>query len=204
VLDSGGVQSLLEAARGDRLEALYHLALSTGLRQGELFALGWRSGVDLEAGEVRVRRTLSWIKGEGYTFAPPKNESSRRIVRLRPEAVLLLRVHRKRMLEERMMGARKAELGLVFCSTVGTPLRRQNVQRRNFKPLLERAGLPQEVRFHDLRHTFATLALSRGADVKTISHMLGHSSIRTTLDIYAHVLPQAQEDALKKLDGLFG
>jgi integrase len=140
VLDSGGVQSLLEAARGDRLEALYHLALSTGLRQGELFALGWRSGVDLEAGEVRVRRTLSWIKGEGYTFAPPKNESSRRSVKLRPEAVLLLKVHRKRMLEERMMGARKAELGLVFCSTVGTPLRRQNVQRRNFKPLLERAG----------------------------------------------------------------
>jgi integrase len=122
---------------------------------------------------------------------------------LRPEAIEALKAHRKRQLEETMryIGLRR-DLGLVFCSTTGTPIRRQNLQRRSFKPLLKKAGLP-DIRFHDLRHTFATLTLAKGANVKTVSKMLGHSTIRVTLDVYAHVMPGMQSDALKTLDGLF-
>jgi integrase len=121
----------------------------------------------------------------------------------RPEAIEALKAHRKRQLEETMRyNGLREDLGLVFCSTIGTPIRRQNLQRRSFKPLLKKAGLP-DIRFHDLRHTFATLTLAKGANVKTVSKMLGHSTIRVTLDVYAHVMPGMQSDALKTLDGLF-
>lgn len=209
ILTEADVARLLACAKEtSRLYPLYMLALSTGLRQGELFGLT-QDAVDLEAGVLKVRRVLSWSDYQ-WIFTPPKNEASRRTVHLRHEACRALREHNKRMLEERMMwGAAVRKMvpascrGLVFTSTTGTPLRRPNVHRRDFKPLLERAGIDTAVRFHDLRHTFATHALSRGADLKTISTMLGHSSVRTTLDIYQSVLPDHQENALKKLDGLF-
>lgn len=206
VLDGWQTRALLQTAAdgSDRLGALYVLAVTSGMRQGEILALAWKH-VDLAASLVRVRRSLVLVKG-GFSFAPPKTERSRRTIELRPEAVEALRAHRKRQLEERMRyegsGAWKDQ-GLVFASTTGTPIRRQNLQRRSFKPLLARADLP-DVRFHDLRHTFATLMLqSPGADINTVSRMLGHSSVKVTLDVYAHVMPGMQKEALKSLDGLF-
>lgn len=194
--------TFLEASRGDRYAALYSLALATGMRQGEMLALPWKN-VDLSTGIVRVRRTLVIVKG-GFEYAPPKTGRSRRDVELRPEAVGALREHRKRQLEERMrLGGTPEDHGLVFATTTGTPLRRQNLQRRHFKPILKEAGLP-DVRFHDLRHTFATLTLANGADLNTISKYLGHASVKVTLDVYAHVLPGMQKKALSALDGLFG
>lgn len=194
--------ALLRASRGDRYAALYSLALATGMRQGEMLALPWKN-VDLATGIVRVRRTLVIVKG-GFEFAPPKTGRSRRDVELRPEAILALREHRKRQLEERMrFGGAPEDHGLVFATTTGTPVRRQNLQRRHFKPLLVEAGL-RDIRFHDLRHTFATLTLSNGADLNTISKMMGHSSIKTTLDCYAHIMPGQQGRALNSLNGLFG
>jgi integrase len=92
--------------------------------------------------------------------------------------------------------------GLVFCSTVGTPLSRHNVYNRSFKPLLERAGLPRTFRFHDLRHTFATLMGSSGGHVKVVQEMLGHATTNITLDLYSHVLPDMQEDAVDRLGAL--
>jgi integrase len=195
------VRLFLETAKGERLEALYVLALATGMRQGELLGLPWKH-VDLKKGTLRVRQSLTLSKG-GYTFSRPKTEASRRNLELRPEAIEALKAHRKRQLEETMRyNGLRGDLGLVFCSTTGTPIRRQNLQRRSFKPLLKKAGLP-DIRFHDLRHTFATLTLAKGANVKTVSKMLGHSTIRVTLDVYAHVMPGMQSDALKTLDGLF-
>jgi integrase len=179
------VRLFLEAAKGERLEALYVLPLATGMRQGELLGLPWRH-VDLKKGVLRVRQSLTLSKG-GYTFSRPKTEASRRNLELRAEAIEALKAHRKRQLEETMRyNGLRGDLGLVFCSTTGTPIRRQNLQRRSFKPLLKKADLP-DIRFHDLRHTFATLTLAKGANVKTVSKMLGHSIIRVTLDVYAHV-----------------
>jgi integrase len=194
------VHAFLDAAKVDRLRALYIVAIHTGLRQGELFGLRWED-VDFEAGTVSVHRTLSGAKG-GPTFTTPKNDKARR-VRLTPQAIEALRDHRKRQLEERMRFAGLwQDHGLVFCSTVGTPLSRHNVYNRSFKPLLECAGLPRSFRFHDLRHTFATLMASSGGHAKVVQEMLGHATINITLDLYSHVLPDMQEDAVDRLGAL--
>ena len=154
------VKMLLEAARGDRLEALYVLAVTTGLRQGELLGLKWED-VDLEDGTLQVRRTLTTAKG-GPQLTAPKTKGSRRIVRLTQSAVKALRSHLKRQLEEIIdsAGSLWRENGLIFASETGELLDRRNVTTHRFKPLLKRAGLPQ-IRFHDVRHTCATLLLGR-------------------------------------------
>jgi len=100
------------------------------------------------------------------------------------------------------LGGVAEDHGLVFSSMTGTPIRRQNLHRRSFKPLLEEAGLP-DIRFHDLRHTFASIALGKGANINTVSKMLGHSSVKVTLDVYGHLMPGMQAEALGYLDGVF-
>jgi integrase len=151
---------LLKAAEGDRLRALYVVAVTVGLRPGELLALRW-SDVDLEAGTMRINRALS-----GGEFAATKTSRSRRKIELSNTARVALRSHRKCQLEEQM---KRAELwkdhGLVFPSTVGTPLSHRNVVR-SFKALLGRAGLPTGTRLYDLRHTCATLLLNSNVHPK--------------------------------------
>jgi len=192
------VRILFDAAKGDRLEALYVLAVTTGLRQGELLGLKW-DDVDLETGTLRVRRTLTTAKG-GPQLTAPKTKGSRRTVRLTQSAVKALRNHLKHQLDEiDSAGALWRENGLIFASESGDPLDRRNVTTHRFKPLLERAGLPQ-VRFHDLRHTCATLLLSKNVNPKIVSEMLGHASIAITLDTYSHVLPTMQESAAKAME----
>jgi integrase len=192
--------AFLDAAKDDRLGALYIVAIHTGVRQDELFGLRWED-VDLEAGTLSVHRTLSSAKG-GPTFTTPKSDKARR-VRLTSQATAALRDHRKRQLEERMrLAGLWQDHGLVFCSTVGTPLSRHNIYNRSFKPLLERAGLPRAFRFQDLRHTFATLMASSGGHAKVVQEMLGHATTSITLDLYSHVLPDMQEDAVDRLGAL--
>lgn len=166
----------LEAAReaGDRLEALYVLAIHTGMRQGELLTLRWED-VDFKAGILRVRGT--------------KTARSHRTVKLSQAAAEALRIHLTRQLEEiDQVGSMWQENGLVFATEIGTPLNRHNLTQRSFKPLLRRAGLP-EIRFHDLRHTCATILLSKGVHAKFVQELLGHATIAITLDTYSHVLP---------------
>jgi integrase len=192
------VKVLFEAARGDRLEALYVLAVTTGLRQGELLGLKW-DDIDLEVGTLQVRRTLTTAKG-GPVLSAPKTKGSRRTVKLSPTALEALRSHLARQLEEiDRVGSLWREKGLIFAAEVGEPLRRQYVTARRFKPLLRRAGLP-EIRFHDLRHTCATLLLSENVNPKVVSEMLGHATIAMTLDTYSHVLPTMQESAAKAME----
>jgi integrase len=203
VLEEWQAKKFLATAceRDPRHWALYVLAHATGMRQGEILGLPW-SRLDLTRRLVRVRQTLVLVKG-GFEFSGPKTKASRRDIELRSEAVEALRLHRKHQLEERMrLGGVLEDRGLVFSSTTGTPIRRQNLHRRSFKPLLEEAGLP-DIRFHDLRHTFASIALSKGANINAVSKMLGHSSVRITLDIYSHLMPGMQEAALNTLDGIF-
>src|SRR5215217_9491332 len=165
---------LFEAVRGDRLEAMYIVAVTTGLRRGELQGLKWED-LDLEAGMFQVRRTLSEPKG-GYIFEAPKSGKGRNI-RLTQRATVALREHRKQQLEERMeRGTLWQEHGLVFPSSVGTPISGGNLNRA-FKGILQRAGLPKSTRFHDLRHTCAMLLLKQSVNPKFVQELLGRADI---------------------------
>jgi integrase len=187
-LDAQQARQLLKAASGERFEALYVLAVTAGLRIGELLALRWQD-VDLEASgaTLRVRRTKSTAKS-GPVFTTPKNGKGRSI-RLTRHAVEALKAHRATQNAERLKaGVLWGDYGLVFCTHGGRPLDSHNVARTSFKPLLKRADLP-DIRFHDLRHTCATLLLSRGHHPKLVQELLGHASVALTLDRYSHVLP---------------
>jgi integrase len=197
-LTSEQVKALFDAAKEDRLEALYVLAVTTGLRQGELLGLKW-DDVDMDAGTLQVMRTLTTAKG-GPVLSAPKTKGSRRTVKLSQTALEALRSHLARQLEEiDRVGSLWAENGLIFASEVGKPLDRRDLTTHRFKPLLKRAGLPQ-IRFHDLRHTCATLLLSKNVNPKIVSEMLGHATIAITLDTYSHVLPTMQESAAKAME----
>lgn len=185
------VKVLLEAARGDRLEGLYTVAVTCGLRQGELLGLKWED-VDFKASTLQVRRSLS-----NGAFATPKTAKSRRGITLPQKAIDALRSHHSRQWGE-ATAAGNGTQGLVFASETGEPLDRYRVRRR-FKLLLKGAGLP-EVRFHDLRHTCATLLLSKNVNPKIVSEMLGHATIAITLDTYSHVLPNMGDAAAGAMD----
>ncbi|HET9110690.1 MAG TPA: site-specific integrase, partial [Ktedonobacterales bacterium] len=181
---------------------LYVLALSTGMRQGELLGLRWRE-VDLDRATARVTATLQKT-GARLELAAPKTHRSKRQIALTPSAVSVLHAHRARQAEERLRaGAAWADWDLVFCNQVGGPLQKGNVLVKDFVPLLKRAGV-RRVRFHDLRHTAATLLLGRGVPVKVVSELLGHASIAITLDVYAHVLPDMQAQAAEVMEAALG
>ena len=168
------------------------------MRQGELLALKW-DDVDLEGGRLRVRHTLTHAD-KSYVLGEPKTPKSRRTIRLTTNAVTALRDYLARQLEEmERMSSLYQPGGLIFATESGTIINPSNLRNRSFKPLLRRAGLRQ-IRFHDLRHTCATLLLSKNINVKVVSEMLGHSSISVTLDIYSHLLPDIQEKAVEALE----
>jgi len=200
-LSADGTRRLLEATGADRLEALYVLAIHTGMRQGEMLALRWQD-VDLENAVVSVRRTLTRSGGK-IAFGEPKTNKSRRSIRLTLQAVEALRSHLERQLRDmEILGDRYQDQGLVFATDTGGPINPSNLRQRSFMPLLKRAGLPH-MRFHDLRHTCATLLLSRGVHPKFVQELLGHATIAITLDTYSHVMPSmgdatatAMEEAL--------
>ncbi|HUY32879.1 MAG TPA: site-specific integrase [Pirellulales bacterium] len=194
-LNGEQVATLFTAASGERLEALYVLAVSSGLRLGELFGLQW-GDVDLDAGALTVRRKLSEVNGV-LKLEEPKTNKGRRKVDLPGMAVDAMCEHRKRMLAEGNLSK-----GYVFCNNAGGPLRRSHFHKQYWKPLLKLAGLPA-IRFHDLRHTSATLLLGEGIHPKIVQERLGHSQISITLDTYSHVLPTMQRDAADKLDTMF-
>ena len=188
-------QALVAAAADNRMEALCVVAVTTGLRLGELLALSWEN-INLQDGCLMVRYTLSEVKGK-LKLKEPKTEKSRRRVDLPKMAVDALHEHRKRMIAEGY-----AAVPYVFINRSGGWLRRSHFHDEYYKPLLRKAGLPS-IRFHDLRHTAATLLLSEGVHPKVVQKRLGHSQISVTLDIYSHVLPTMQRDAADKLDRLF-
>lgn len=188
------VGKLLATAASDRLAALYVVAVTTGMRMGELFGLQW-SDVDLEAGAIYIRHALQELNGK-LTLGEPKTAKSKRRVELPKLAVDALNEH-----SMRLFAAGRIASGYVFTNTEGNPLRRSHFHRQDFKPLLKLAGLPN-IRFHDLRHTAATLLLLEGVNAKIVSERLGHSQIGITLDTYSHVLPTMQKDAAARLDRL--
>ena len=163
------------------------MALATGLRRGELLGLRWQD-VDLDGGALVVRHTLQ--RGT-RALNEPKTAHSRRTVRLPALARLALADHRGRQTVVPMSG-------LVFTTAKGTPLDARNVTRY-LQRHLARLGLPTQ-RFHDLRHAFATLALESGADLHDVARGLGHTTIRTTADTYAHFTDAMAQRLADRMD----
>lgn len=196
------VRTLLKAAKEDRLYALYVLAVTTGMRQGELLGLRWED-VDLERSRLHVRCQLSWPAGQGPRLVEPKSATGRRTIELPPLAVAALKEHRRRQAEERLRAGSewRNEWGLVFTTVLGTPIHPANLVHYSFYRLLAKAGLPR-IRFHDLRHTCATLLLEAGEHPKVVQEMLGHSSIQLTLDTYSHVTPALRRQAAERMQQL--
>ena len=177
----------LEACQGERLEALFVLAVHTGMRQGELLGLHWED-VDLEARTLRVRRSLSRTS-KGPILTAPKSTKSRRRIKLTGTGAEVLKRHRAAQSAERLqLGGMWQDRGLVFPNPTGGFLSPDVLTSEPLKRPLQRAGLPS-IRFHDLRHTCATILLSRGVHAKFVQELLGHATISITLDTYSHVLP---------------
>jgi len=196
VLDAAQVEAFLTAARADKFYALYVLAIMTGMRFGELLALQWRD-IDLKSSTIYVRHTLQDLGGK-LKLQEPKSARGRRRIDLPPAAVRAVQEHRQRV------STRYRRLSpWVFCDRRGGPLRQGNVTRRSFKKILKVAGL-RPIRFHDLRHTAATLLLAAGVHPKVVQERLGHASVALTLDTYSHVLPSMQRDAADRLEEILG
>jgi integrase len=201
-LSEAEARAFLDTARGDRFEPLYMLAISTGLRRGELLGLRWKD-VDLERGTLRVGRALVREAGR-HVLGETKTRRGRRQINLTPRAVSTLKAHCKKQLEEKIkLTGLHRDPGLIFATRVGTPINPENLVNRSFKPLLERASLP-EIRFHDLRHTCATLLLGRGVHPKLVQELLGHATIAMTLDTYSHYMPSMGDQAAGAMEDALG
>jgi len=198
-LSDSQVRTLLLVVKDTRFEALFWIAVSTGLRQGELLGLRW-SDLDWQSRRLHVQRQLQRVTG-GLEFTEPKSAAGNRVIVLGQEAITKLRKHQNILIQEKQKAEEKwEEHDLIFPSTHGTPLDHRNLYRF-FKLFLKGAGLP-DVRFHDLRHTAATLMLQQGIHPKVVQERLGHADITLTLNTYSHVLPSMQEEAAEKLDEL--
>jgi len=201
-LDREQARRLLKAAKGSPIECLLTLALGTGMRLGEILSLRW-GDINLEERMLQVCHTVDYIQGFGIVESEPKTDSSRRSIILPPFVVDALKRHYVHQLRERQrVGIAWKDQDLVFSNRYGRYFDRMRLHTL-FKRVLKDAGLPH-MRFHDLRHSAATILLSMGVPAKVVQEVLGHSKINTTLDIYGHVLSEMQRDAMDKMDDFFG
>lgn len=203
-LDPEQAGALLRAAASDRLEALYVLAVHTGMREGELLGLKWEDvSLDGEEPVLRLRRALVREAGK-VALGELKTPKSRRQVRLTRAAAGALRAHLARQMEEiERAGPSYRPGGLVFATESGSPINPSNLRNRSFKPLLRRAGLAG-ICFHDLRHTCATLLLTRNVHPKLVQELLGHATISMTLDTYSHFLPSMGNQTVRAMEAALG
>jgi integrase len=197
VLNDNQVRAFLSAAKESRYYALFYLAISTGLREGELLGLKW-SDLDWASRTIKVQRQIQRIPDKGLIYSEPKTSSSRRTITLGTATNQVLKEHYKYQQLERAAFKGWIENDVIFPSTNGTPTDSRNIIRI-FKGILEKAQLPK-IRFHDLRHTAATLMLQQNTHPKIVQERLGHSDITMTLNTYSHVLPGMQEEIAEKMD----
>ena len=196
------LRGFIEHTSGHRLHAAFVTLATTGMRRGECLGLRW-TDVDLPAGRLSIVQTVIAVNHH-IRFGSPKTARGRRTVAIDQRTVAALRDHRQRMLEERLlMGAGFTDHGLVFCRPDGGPLHPERFSR-TFTEQARQAGLPP-IRLHDLRHTWATLALSTGEHPKVVQERLGHAAIAITLDVYSHVTDGLHGDAASRVAGvIFG
>jgi integrase len=211
ILTQEQARRFMAVAKGKRLFALFALALASGMRQGEILGLRWQD-VDFDRGVVKVNRSLAQVKGE-FVLKEPKSKQSRRAVKLPGFALGALRDHRAAMLKEGNVAAP------VFCTRTGQYLAKSNLIRQVFKPLIRQANeraigeaeesgaepsLLPDVRFHDLRHTHASLLLASGESIKAVSQRLGHSAVELTLRVYCHLMPGFDDVLADRTQQLLG
>lgn len=201
VLTEDQGQALIAHIEDLRLKVPVALALGCGLRRGEVLGLRWQD-VDLKAGRIQVLQTIQRLDGQGMVTLPPKTRGSRRSVGIPDGLPDLLRRWRKQQAQERLAaGPLWKDSGLVCTSPTGGPLDPAWVSRA-FAHTVRALGLPP-VRFHDLRHSFATILLVKGVHPKVVSEALGHASVKITLDTYSHVVPGLKEEAARHLSSIF-
>lgn len=201
VLDVAGVDKLLKTAEARDYDLIY-TAVYSGLRRGELIALKWQD-LDLTKGLASIRRSMLRLTGQGFVFRETKTKKGKRQVALPSCLTLLLKKVKQKQNENKLLlGSDYQDNDLVFCNKNGTPTDPDGISKR-FKTLIEKVGFPG-VRFHDLRHTHATLLLAEGIHPKIVQERLGHKTITLTLDTYSHVLPGLQEEAAAKLELMLG
>jgi len=188
------VELFLKSVRGDPFEALYVLAVVTGMREGELLGLRW-SDINFDKGVVSVQRQIQRITGKGLVTSTPKTVRGRRSIPVPSGAIRKLRTHRAAQAKALLaIGEQRRPTDYVFTNALGGPIDASNMLHRSFKPLLARAKL-RPIRFHDIRHTAITLWIASGIDAVAISRLAGHSSVAFTLDQYGHVFPSTFDRA---------
>jgi integrase len=191
----------MASVTGHRFYCLLLLALTTGMRRGELLALRW-ADVDLERGSLRVLRTVDYLPHYGFVEERPKTRKSRRNILLAPVVIEALRQHRKEQEQLRaQVGEAWVEKDLVFTNLWGDYLS-PNALLKAFARLIKQAGL-RPIRFHDLRHSTASILMTLGIHPKVIQELLGHSTIQLTLDTYTEVLPNIQRAVVEKWQEVF-
>jgi integrase len=194
-------QQLLQEVEGTMMEPFIALALVVGIRHGELLALRWQD-IDLDQGMLAIHSTLTQDETYRFVVGDPKTASSERVILLPRPVCEMLRAHRARQRETCLkVGSAWQQHDLVFCTNKGAYLWPHNVRQRFYR-LLKRAGLPQ-MHIHDLRHSAATLLRKMGVDLKVIQEILGHSTLDMTANVYSHVLPSMQQEAVEKMQHLF-
>jgi len=200
ILNESQISQMLVTVKGHRWEALYHLAIVSGMRQSELLGLKW---IDLDwvRKYVKVERQLQRPSGNGVEFISPKTRFGKRSIALGENTMEVLHTHYERQQIERLdAGKNWVEYGLIFTTSSGTPIHQRNLQR-DFKAILKHAGLPP-IRFHDLRHSAASLLLNHDVPVIVVSRRLGHARTSITMDVYGHLIPSMQAEAAELIDEL--
>ena len=211
----------LEYAKKNEYELIFVLGFSTGMRIGEIQALQWQN-VDFKNLEISIEGTLVKVDGKEYAKGPTKTKSSIRRIPLLPEVAKKLKEHRKEQLKYRMiLGVEWQQVkgleDLLFCTAIGRPLSRSVLynaidriielinhdERMKAKAEGRESVVFEHFSSHTMRHTFATRALENGIPPKVVQELLGHSTIKTTMDIYTHVLPKTKNEEIQKIAKLF-
>ncbi|TDW02176.1 tyrosine-type recombinase/integrase [Pseudobacillus badius] len=188
----------LQRVKNNSLELPYLLAIFTGMRRGEVLGLKW-DDIDLANKKIHIKRSLSYVSGEGIIFKEPKTQKSKRQISISKYVVDVLEQHKLKQkgLKEKHEGYYKDQ-GLVVCTQDGKPVDPRNLLPQFYR-LIEEANVPR-ISFHDLRHTHATILMQQGENPKVVSERLGHSRVGITLDLYSHVSDDLQEQVAVRFE----
>jgi integrase len=197
--DNEQVKSFLMESRASPYYPIYLTAIYTGMRRGEVLGLRWQD-LDFENNIIYVRQTLQEVKKIGLTFKEPKSGKSRSITITSNISNKLKKVYKQQLENKLFFGSHYNDYDLVFAQKNGKPIQPTEMAR-NYRNVVDKSGLPY-IRFHDLRHTHATLMLKQGVHPKVVSERLGHSTIGITMDTYTHVLPNMQKEAAHQFEQL--
>ena len=203
-LNPDQARAFVAACRNDRSGLMLKVMLQTGVRPEEAMGLQWKDlGLEGERNVIKVNRACLWMVGGEWRFKTPKTKNGIRQIGIQPSLALELKEHRRTQLEKRMkVGKHYQDHDLVFANDVGRPINRSPL-RDEFKRMLPALNISADMRLYDLRHSFVTLSLVAGVDLKTVSEEAGHASVAFTLDHYGHVLEVMRDAAVDKRAALF-